>query len=259
MKKLYLVLSILVLIAAGSYCRLVSPDRISHPPKSEETVRLSTEEAEWDRSARLLLQLRSNTYAASALSHTRHTQAYNQDGYSRFVALCYALFGYHDTLPLHQISLIQRALDILTGLLLYAAVFLMWGMPIPAWLIAAVYMIHPAFRSVPDMLAAEPLNGFLQIGILCCFLLFFGCGKNSKLVGLACGLTLGFGTLLYPPVWAFLLVFTGAAGIRCFYTRRYVGPYLLAIAGFILVLAPWWLQLAHTEPVPGIIIAGRWR
>ncbi|WP_438445691.1 hypothetical protein [Gorillibacterium sp. sgz5001074] len=256
MKKLVFVLSILILIAAGGAVRLFDTGNMLHARGGiPSEYALSGEEAEWDHSARLLIQLQKNRYAAAALSRSRTASGGMTSGACRLIAACYTFFGYEPALPYHQIRLLLQVLDIGTGLLLYAAVLLMLGAPALAWMVSALYMAGPLLQSPSAWLPSDGWSTFLQAWVLCCLLLFFGMGRSSKLVGLLCGVTFGFGTLLDPPLFPFLLLFAGAAGLRCFYTRRDVAPFLLALACCLFILAPWWLHSVRTAPAPDRIIA----
>jgi hypothetical protein len=239
-RKLYVVLSILLLVAAGGWLRLEGTDWNKNRLWEHDGYRLAQGEAAYDKEARLILQSSVHTYAALESASSKKGALHL--GYPMFLAACYSVFGYSESPPLLQIQMIQNVLDLSTALLLYAAIKFLLNRQLIAWAVSALYMIHPAFISASTYLASDTLEGFIHALILCCFILFFRSGDHSPLTGLLCGAAFAVGILLHPSVFPFLLLFIGLAGLRCFYTRRNVAPYLVAILCCMLLLAPWLLQ-----------------
>lgn len=254
MRKGIVVLSILLLVAVGGWLRLEGADWNQVRLRENAGMRLPQDEAVFDKKARLILERREQSLTALSSIPARQNRS-NLPGYPLFLAACYVVFGYGESPPLAQIQLIQTMLDLSTALLLFAAVRFLLDLRLAAWTVSALYIVHPAFISASAHLSADTVKGFINVLILCCFILFFRSGEHSPLTGLLCGTAFAIGIMLHPPVFPFLLLFIGLGGLRCFYTRRNVKPYLLALFCSTLLLSPWWLSRLNAPDRSTVIVS----
>lgn len=246
MGKRFAILTLLLLIAAGGWLRSERIDWNKEERQERTGIRLTREEAAYDKKARMLLHRDGDMKLLQAQASSRRFSGLSGLGYPLFLAAGYRAFGSAGLPPLAGIQTIQLILDLATALLLYAAISFLLSRRFMAMAVSALYLVHPAFTAASGDLVPGTLQGFIQAMILCCFILFFRRGEHSPYTGLICGTAFAVGILLHPAVFPFLLLFIGLAGLRCFYTRRNVAPYLAALASCLLLLSPWWIRLCHT-------------
>lgn len=172
---------------------------------------------------------------------------FGSSGYPLFLYICNRLFSGYVPDPVLPIQLIQQMLTGLTAALLFTIVYLLLARPKAAWLVCAVYWLHPGVIRSSLHVSSETVYGFVNALLLLCVVLFFRNSGHPRTIGLLSGIFFGIGCIIQPGAAPYLLLFIGIGGLQCFLTHKRTSPYLLALLGCTLGLCPWWLgQLLFT-------------
>lgn len=170
--------------------------------------------------------------------------AYVSPGYPFFLTALYGLFGWRDASPLAEVRAVQAVLGALTSGLVYLA-----GRQVHShragWIAAVASAVYPPFLYMPLHLLTETLYTFL-------FMLYLpvqlrAVQSASPRTALAAGALLG-AAVAVRPVAAPLVLLPWA--VDRLFGRQALGPpgrrtvplAAASLAGFVMVLLPWWLR-----------------
>ncbi|MCX7841844.1 MAG: glycosyltransferase family 39 protein [Clostridia bacterium] len=221
------VLAVLLLFAVALYVRLKFVFGINHPP-------LLTDAFNYDAMTRQFLEKGFLGYMS------QKPNAYITPGYPLFLAAIYSIFGYMPSSPLLQVRIVQSVLGSLTCIIVYLT-----GRRLKSkatGLIAgSSYALYPTFAWSCTLILTEVLFNFLfliyvylQVRIL---------ENKSRVESFFCGLVFAAAVLVRPVIFPLLAVpFAYQYFIASKNDKRIIRIFLYALAGVVLLMAPWWIR-----------------
>jgi 4-amino-4-deoxy-L-arabinose transferase-like glycosyltransferase len=169
-----------------------------------------------------------------------HASAWKAPLYPLWVGLWYSLFGPHPVV----VELIQALLAPLTVLLTWMLARRLFDERV-AIVAACIVALFPLAWEFYGLLYSEALTIPVTLGVL---LMFLGRGSPSNGRAAAVGAAIGI-ALLIRPSSGFLLVGALAAWIVAAGWRRALRATLIALAGAVVVIAPWTVRNVATDGI----------
>lgn len=244
MKHFSLGIMAAILLLAGSVLRLEMTDWNRSGQLERTGVRLTPGEALMDRDIRSRFPLETGSELsgggqASILS-AKHT-IMPAEGYTRFLTLCYRLFGSRGEPPLLPVQILQNMMNALSLFFLLAIIRMTVNQPWLAMLAGSLYYLHPVVIRSSSGYNSEALYTCMTLILVYCAVSFFKQESATARRSLAYGCGLGTGIAFHPLLLAYAFLFAAVAGLLCFLTRRKTVSYLLMMVTCLYVLcAAWW-------------------
>jgi 4-amino-4-deoxy-L-arabinose transferase-like glycosyltransferase len=227
-RSIIIILLLALIIALALYLRLKFVFAVEHPPLREHS-----DPYNYDIMVKQFLAHGFLGYLSS------QPNAYVTPGYPLFLALLYRLLGYSQGSPLQAVMVVQAVAGALTAGLMY---FIGKEIKNPRVGLTAAFLaaVYPSFVWAPTLLLTEVLYTFF-------FMLYFyiqllHLKKPAPVLGVLTGLLFGAAVLIRPAAAPLLVV----PYLYHFYRTKALLPSLQifghALAGFVIVMLPWWIR-----------------
>lgn len=235
-----------VVLIAGSLLRLELTDWNRSRQLASSGVRLTPAEVLVDREVRsrfpqkTTLGLLDQESAAKLSTASSNSAARLPEGYTRFLTLCYRVFGCTGEPPVFAVQILQNAMNAMSLFLLMAVIRLLVNQSWLALAAGSIYYLHPAIIRSSSCLNSEALYTCTTILLVYCAVSFFTNPQAAPRRSIAYGCGLGVGMALHPLLLGYGFLFASVAGMYCFLTSRRVLPYVLMMGICMTVLCAAW-------------------
>ncbi|WP_139993120.1 glycosyltransferase family 39 protein [Paenibacillus paridis] len=193
---------------------------------------------------KMVLQLlHEGIYGYAPYASSEQPNAFTTPGYPLFLAGCYLVFGYaNDQPPIVQIQALQLLIQLLCALLMYRISNRLFEHSGISLFVMGCFLLHPTFILSPLFLLTETLYGFFFL--LFVYFLVIAMQKGRLREYFWIGILFGVCILIRPTIVPFILILI--AGIAVKHRRggivQVLRPVCLVVAGFLLMLLPWWIR-----------------